>query len=871
MAWLFGPALVGTSSFVFRDAAHYYHPLFQFIRQEWGSLRLPLWNPYENLGVPLVGENTSSVFYPGKLIFLLPLDYTLLYNWYIVAHVALSAATSFRLARHWGASVMAAGLAAISFAFSGNVLFGYCNVVFLVGAAWLPLAILLADRTLSERTLRPTIQLGFVLSLMVLGGDPQMAYNVGLLAALYGLMLWRVQRKDLKPDSSPANNQWILRSAALLAMSGIVCLLLSAVQILPTLESSRLSARGSYDSPRSIYEFSPFLATDRPGVAANETPTPWYAGLLNSSNEGHQRQIYPFSVGPWRVIEFVWPNVSGRQFPTNRRWLNVLPAEGRVWVPSLYMGLLPMLLAVVSFNVRRSAPVQVRWLSWIVVLSALASLGGYGLVWMVREIAWQGGADRFGIGDEVGGLYWLMTVVLPGYVYFRYPAKLLVLTSLGLSTLAARGWDDESQQTRFRLRRLLLVIAAVSLLALVVVIGFWPVLLARLKTISADPLFGPFDADGVWRDIVGGLSQAALIAALLLAILWRRHSASNNGLLGLALLAMTALDLAIAQHWLVPYAPANVWKTEPEVVKALQVEAGGYRVYRDPNLQPEMWRRTSSDQRQLEGLRWDRATLLPKYHLPYHVSVVEASGTMVPYDYRVLLDVAREHAEPKNASTGEPQPHGSIFDLLGAGFAIVPDGSSPVASERAKTVHRPTALPRAWIVHHVEVMPELAIHSPGQLKTRTEQVLFPEGQPRDWRQIAVVEIDEPLPMEIAPGPPSPDDRCRITRADPQHLEIEAHLATSGLLVLSDLHYPGWKLTVETGGLPRTEPILRTNRVMRGVLLPAGDHRLVFQYQPRSVLLGGAISLMTVVGLAVAVVTKRRRERRNSGNNPLPLP
>ena len=60
-----------------------------------GAGRVPLWNPYENIGVPLVGENTTSVFYPGKLLFALPLDYTWLYNVYIVSHVVLAAATAY--------------------------------------------------------------------------------------------------------------------------------------------------------------------------------------------------------------------------------------------------------------------------------------------------------------------------------------------------------------------------------------------------------------------------------------------------------------------------------------------------------------------------------------------------------------------------------------------------------------------------------------------------------------------------------------------------------------------------------------------------------------------------------------------------------
>jgi hypothetical protein len=198
VVWFFAPALGGWSSFAFRDAAHYYYPLFEYIRGEWGAGRLPLWNPYENIGVPLIAENTSSVFYPGKLLFALPLDYTLLFNLYIVLHVALAAVTSYRLARHWGASALAAGVAALSYAFGGSVLFQYCNVIFLVGAAWLPWAVQLADRMLRQRNSGAAVGLGVVLALMIAGGDPQMAYNTGLLAALYAVLLWPTRTGDVR-------------------------------------------------------------------------------------------------------------------------------------------------------------------------------------------------------------------------------------------------------------------------------------------------------------------------------------------------------------------------------------------------------------------------------------------------------------------------------------------------------------------------------------------------------------------------------------------------------------------------------------------------------------------------------------------------
>src|SRR4051812_18805915 len=72
IAVLFGPALVTDRSFATRDAAHFYYPLFEWCCREWAAGRVPLWNPYENCGIPVLADTTSSLFYPGKLLFLLP-------------------------------------------------------------------------------------------------------------------------------------------------------------------------------------------------------------------------------------------------------------------------------------------------------------------------------------------------------------------------------------------------------------------------------------------------------------------------------------------------------------------------------------------------------------------------------------------------------------------------------------------------------------------------------------------------------------------------------------------------------------------------------------------------------------------------------
>ena len=139
--WLFGSTLARDRSFAFRDAAHYYHPLFEWTCGEWSEGRIPLWNPQENNGIPALADTTSSVFYPGKLLFVLPLDYTLRYKLYVTLHVLLAGGLTYWAARRWGCGWDAAGAAGLAYAFGGHVLFQYCNVIYLVSAAWLPAAL----------------------------------------------------------------------------------------------------------------------------------------------------------------------------------------------------------------------------------------------------------------------------------------------------------------------------------------------------------------------------------------------------------------------------------------------------------------------------------------------------------------------------------------------------------------------------------------------------------------------------------------------------------------------------------------------------------------------------------------------------------
>src|SRR5262245_47450660 len=230
---IFAPVLFADRSFAFRDGAHFYHPLFQWITSEWGQGRVPLWNPLENCGLPVLADATSSIFYPGKLIFVLPLPFAWLYKFYVIGHIVLAALSMYAFARRLRASEQAAVLAAIAYACGGNVLFQYCNIVFLVGAAWLPAALLGIEEIVSSRCWRAMLFLAFVLAMMILGGDPQMAYHVLLAAALRFVVAGLSRRPSEATEQhnlhviSPAPN--LLFSGALLGAAAIIAFLLAAI------------------------------------------------------------------------------------------------------------------------------------------------------------------------------------------------------------------------------------------------------------------------------------------------------------------------------------------------------------------------------------------------------------------------------------------------------------------------------------------------------------------------------------------------------------------------------------------------------------------------------------------------------------------
>ncbi len=838
--------------------------------------------------MPVVADATSAVFYPGKLVMGLPLTFASRYAWYIVLHVLLATAGAYRLARGvgWrglsgpehGLSRPAAGLCAMAYALSGPVLFQYCNVVFLVGAAWLPWALWAAYRMLIQRSVRWSLALGVCLALMVLGGDPQSAYHAGLLAALCaGLGVWAGRPRASAAAAGRQLPRWAVprelgRALCLLAIAGISGLSLSAVQIVPALSWLATSDRAVFTYPRSIYEIPSYLHREEPMADQSGRPADpggWSGvarGLWGRWHEPeHAQHTYGFSVAPWRLLELLWPNVSGRTFPENHRWLAAIGGEDRVWTPSLYLGLLPLVLALGAWRVRR-ADVRVQWWSWAGLLAVLGSFGWYGVGLMVRSLhgAIVGDDPPVTVAEPVGGLYWFMVVCLPGYAHFRYPAKLMVIASLALAMLGGIGLDQLLDGNRDRGARALRNVGIASLLGAVLVLATRRWWITGLADASPDELFGPLDAGAAWLDALTGCVHAACVSGVLWWLVRSRHLAP--GLLAPLLLLVTACDLAWAQGWMILTAPASAMGEETVMDIAPGVSSPA-TVYRWPSRLwvPRAWRETTSAARAEESVRWDVATLYARLHLLGPHRSLRSQSSMAPFDLRALL-----------GTRSRGLPHPAVLDLLGAEYLIAPDDCPPPGpgwTELPALRQLPGVnlwrnaqpLPRAWIVHEVESRPPWTSTDPRAIRAYYDALLFPDGRLRDFRTTAVVESDQsaaraPKPAGLShPVDPVAAETVHVQCSGTTRLDLSVTLATPGLLVVNQYYDPRWQVDIcSPEGSRAHGRVVRTNRVMQGVFLPAGTHELEFRYVPRDLYWAGGVSLAGWLLVLLGMCIRARR-------------
>lgn len=365
------------------DLYSYYLPQKQFLADELHAGRIPLWNNLVGQGYPVLGESQTGLLYPPHLaLYAAFRDVNTAYNVNQIGHYVLAFVAVWAFARRLGLRYGASLVAALVYTY-GWFPPRICLEWAIIGGAWLPVALWCCEAGLQTGRWRYFFGLSGAQGLQLLAGHYQFAFMTLLLVVVYMPLriyrpVWMGVTATGEPDS-PMRSGWKL--AAWVTAIGLG-LALAAVQLLPGWELQGRSQRtvaGQHFDP-----------------AENSIPPLYWSQLL----------------GPW----WYSPEVDLDQSLRELRWGAVASQTNKVEA-HLYAGLLPFWLAVLGLvrrRLRRELVARGSRFWWVLALASLVLSSG----WLMP---------------------WLQAV--PGFGYFRGPARYGVITTLALGLLAGMSWD----------------------------------------------------------------------------------------------------------------------------------------------------------------------------------------------------------------------------------------------------------------------------------------------------------------------------------------------------------------------------------------------------------------------------------------------
>ena len=97
---------------------------------------------------------------------------------------------------------------------------------------------------------------------------------------------------------------------------------------------------------------------------------------------------------------------------------------------------------------------------------------------------------------------------------------------------------------------------------------------------------------------------------------------------------------------------------------------------------------------------------------------------------------------------------------------------------------------------------------------------------------------------------TPGDTIVETSYKPNELRYKATTAKGGLAVFSEVYFPwGWKATIDG----KDAQIGRVNYVLRALQVPAGEHEIVFRFDPQSIHVTDTVARVAIIVTYMAMI------------------
>jgi len=419
---------------------------------------------------------------------------------------------------------------------------------------------------------------------------------------------------------------------------------------------------------------------------------------------------------------------------------------------------------------------------------------------------------------------WLL-LALPGLRMFRAPSRAIVLAVWALSVMSAFGLDWLLQAGSNRWRRGKWRIVAISVL--LVFAGLMIASVVFLDVVKKPPNTQFHAVPLTLADPMVLKPTLCILATLgvIVALRWM----SRRVALG-CVAALVALDLLVAAP-AIPLARYSR-RTDPSIKR---LQALRDRLSRDGRPFRVDLASIEADSNAAMGARVENVNAYWPVALRRFYRYVHVMRRYTP-------DPRRRHGLPDLVYCNRDPFPLRIMNVRAASEIE----SRPVKDKirvRTRISFATEFMPRAWVVDRAEVL-----GTESDILTRMQQDGFDPAR--------TVILEKPPRIALTGSGASPG-KAIVKARDGGGLDIQTNTYRNGYLVLSEIFYPGWRATVDG----KEVALERADYLISALPLPAGSHQVTYRYDPLSLKLGAACTLLACLAAVGMLVVGRRNLRR----------